>query len=157
MLSTQVTQLQTQVAELAAGGVITPQLDPSTVHELSVQFSIMGEVGTVIALQGKGVAESVTCSGLGTFRDIDRETPVLVRDVNGHLIGQSSLHLGNWDPFATDGEYGSCRFTVPYISIVESPFYTIAIGNYLGVSYSLEEMVTLGWSVRFSDLDLLDQ
>jgi hypothetical protein len=110
---------------LSGSGALLPKHDMEGTFTLTDTSSFFGNV----------------CSGSGGYADIRAGTNVVLRDGDGKVLATGSLGAGK-------GNAGSqCEFPYTLKSVPEVPFYTIEVGNRGDLSYSLEEMIGMGWSI----------
>jgi hypothetical protein len=99
------------------------------------------EISGTFALTDTGEAfSSSSCAGSGGYSDIRSGTNVVLKDGDGKLLATGSLANPT-------GSGSKCMFTYTLKNVPDSPFYTIEVGSRGDLSYSLEEMRGMAWSI----------
>jgi hypothetical protein len=103
-------------------------------HDLSGTFSLTDSSKNFSA---------AFCVGSGGYSDIRSGTNVVLKDGDGKLLATGSL--GD-----STGIGDTCTFIYSLKDVPERPFYTIEVGSRGDLSYSLEEMRNMGWSIALT-------
>lgn len=81
------------------------------------------------------------CHGLGGFRDIRGQMPVVVKDGEGKILAVGKTTVGR----RTDNV--SCVFDYSVPDVPRADFYQVQFGRRGGIVYSLDRMVKSNWVV----------
>lgn len=154
-MEARIAALEARVNELEQGEGDTLPPDSMVMHQITVTFGFSGREGVGAEVSTSPAGDAASCVGTGDIADINQGTPVVIRDVGGQIVGQTSLGIGVWEPFETSDEWGFCDFMAEPIEIPESPFYTIEIGGRMGVSFSLDEMNADQWTIEVYSSDFV--
>lgn len=95
----------------------------------------------MLHLYGTVENDGTECWGVGGYGDLSEGTEVTIRDGAGDLIGTGSLDAGT-----TVGD-GDCTFLWKIGSVPEVDFYEIEVSERGGITRTLEEMESEGWTV----------
>lgn len=106
--------------------------------------TLSGEIHLVSASLGGSKDE---CYGTGGFGDLRGGMPVVVKNEQGTIIATSSVKDGERDP---KHPTVVCIFNFEVTKIPASKFYTLEIGRRSNLTFSRQELIDLGWRLRFS-------
>ncbi len=87
--------------------------------------------------------EGDECYGLGGFRDIRGQLPVLVKDASGKILAVGKTARGRRGENAT-----VCIFDYSVPDVPKADFYQVQFGRRGGLVYSFDAMVKSGWVVN---------
>lgn len=85
----------------------------------------------------------IRCSGSGGYDDLHSGTQVLVKDGAGKVLAKGNLESGK------TGANKYCRFEFTIHDVPASDFYSVAVSHRGELTYSRDELETLGWQVAF--------
>jgi hypothetical protein len=88
-----------------------------------------------------------TCSGGGTYSDLQAGASVVVRDSAEKVVGLSSLGTGH---SVSTYSRADCAFLLTVSGIPASDFYSIEVGHRGEVRYSLHDIEGQDWNVDLS-------
>lgn len=87
------------------------------------------------------------CQGTGGYSDIRAGLDVVVKNEAGTIVATSELHDG---PTAYDSSTrGRCIFEIS-VSVPDASFYSIEVGSRGELTYSRDDMESMGWVVGFT-------
>lgn len=136
------------MAALLAGCGAAPSPSP-TVEPTPAPIVITGtftlhDPGSIITERAGSLAPTTACAGTGGYSDIAVGLGVVVTDQDGRTIGTGRLtHDGIED--VGDEDFCAFAFTVPVADPAE--FYAIEVGSRGELTYSHEELESMGWEV----------
>ena len=99
--------------------------------------------GTVEIADPDGHTGGLGCRGDGGYDDLKWGTPV-VRDESGRILATGSLSAGR------EQADQACEFNLLVDNVPRADFYEIEVSHRGALSYSHDELETLGWNVGFS-------
>jgi hypothetical protein len=124
-------------ATSSVGDKATPTTTTQERHVITGTFLLSGSEGEDFFADGSG------CQGTSGYDDVEPGLQVTISDQSGTVIGNGALDSG-------EVQEAGCMFRFEVNNIPVASFYKVAVGRRGEISYSIDQMKQMSWSVELS-------
>jgi hypothetical protein len=124
-------------ATSSVGDKATPTTTTQERHVITGTFLLSGSEGEDFFADGSG------CQGTSGYDDVEPGLQVTISDQSGTVIGNGALDSG-------EAQEAGCMFRFEVNNIPVASFYKVAVGRRGEISYSIDQMKQMSWSVELS-------
>ena len=121
---------------LAACGGTAPTPSAPETHTITGTFALAAR---------DGAGFSGACKGTGGYSDIAGGMPMTLRDEDGTVLAATRLATGQ-----ASEDRNQCVFEFTFEDVPVAEFYSIEGGDRGELTYSFDEMESMGWRVGFA-------
>lgn len=143
--------VEQEIADVPAGQVMSSDPEPGSElaegETVTLRVAVSPEftlAGTFTLIDSGIRGSDDNCFGSGGYDDIQAGVSVTVRDGGGSLLATGRLGPGVRQELVT------CTFEFEVPSLPMSDFYSVEVGRRGELSYSFDELDSMGWRVAFS-------